>query len=418
MQGAKSYEISKQLVWEAYRKVKSNNGAAGIDSITIADFEKDLKNNLYRVWNRMSSGCYFPSAVRMIEIPKSDGRSRTLGIPTVEDRIAQMVVVMSLEPSIDPHFHKDSYGYRSGKSAHHALAAAKQRCRDHRWVIDLDVHQFFDSIDHDLLLKAVEKHTDQKWIMLYIQRWITVPYKLQDGTIVERTKGIAQGSVIGPLLSNLFLHYAIDEWMKRIYPHIPFERYADDIICHCVNKQQSEKVLESIRNRLIICKLELNESKTRIVYCKDSNRKEDHEIIQFDFLGHTFKPRHVMSAKGEYFTGFNPAVSKKSLIRISDVIRSWDVNQWVGWSMSLKEIAHKINPLIRGWINYYGKFYPTVLRKHFRYIDLRLASWVRTKFKRFKRHKSTSIYWLGKQSRLNPELFAHWQWGYKPPVGK
>lgn len=219
-------------------------------------------------------------------------------------------------------------------------------------------------------------------------------------------------------MANLFLHYAFDEWMRRNYPDVPFERYADDIICHCPTIGKAQEVLLAIRTRLKACKLSTNEEKTRIVYCKDSNRKYAYGVIQFDFLGYTFRPRHVMSQKGEYFTGFNPAVSNVSLKKISREIRSWDVNQWVGWSISLEEIAEKINPVIRGWINYYGKFYPTVLRKHLRYVDLRLATWVRTKFKKFKRHKTKSIYWLGMLARQKPSLFAHWEWGYKPPAGK
>jgi RNA-directed DNA polymerase len=417
MQGAKSFEISKQLVWEAYLKVKSNQGSAGVDNVTILDFEKNLKGNLYKIWNRMSSGSYMPPAVRLIEIPKADGKMRTLGIPTVGDRIAQMVVVMMLEPSIEPHFHEDSYGYRKNKSAHQALAITKQRCREYRWVIDLDVKRFFDTIDHDLLIKALQKHTSNKFVQLYVTRWLNVPYELKDGSQIARSQGVAQGSVIGPILANLFLHYAFDEWMKRNNSTVPFERYADDIICHCSGRLNAERVLSSIRNRLRDCKLELNEEKTRIVYCKDSNRKENYHSIQFDFLGYTFRPRHVKSQKGEYFTGFNPAISRNSSKKISDAIREWNTSQWTGWSLSLKEIAEKINPVIRGWINYFGKFQPSVLRKHLRYVDLRLASWVQMKFKKFRRHKTRSIYWLGKQAMINPTLFAHWEWGYKPPTG-
>lgn len=261
------YEISKQIVWQAYERVKSNKGAAGVDNRTLMDFEKDLKGNLYKIWNRMSSGSYHPSPVRAVEITKSDGKTRTLGIPTVEDRVAQMVAKIYLEPTLEQHFHQDSYGYRPNKSAHDAISKAKVRCWQYDWVIDLDIKGFFDNIDHELMMKAVQKHTDNKWLLTYIKRWLRAPMQLKDGVILTRTRGTPQGGVISPLLANLFLHYAFDKWMERNFSQVLFERYADDIITHCKTEQEAEELKKAITQRMIDCKLELHPDKTQIAYC-------------------------------------------------------------------------------------------------------------------------------------------------------
>ena len=289
MQGAKSFEIPKQLVWEAFKRVKANKGSAGIDGVSIETFESNLKDNLYQIWNRMSLGSYMPPPVKLVEIPKSSGDgSRSLGIPPVSDRVAQMAVVLELEPKIDPCFHEESYGYRRNKSALDAVGKAREMCWKYDWVLDIDIRKFFDSIDHELLMKAVRKHTDSKWVLFHIERWLKVPYEKADGTRIERDKGVAQGSVIGPLLANLYLHYAFDEWMKRNFPDIPFERYADDGVCHCKSEAQAKFLKKAIQKRFSECKLDLNETKTKIVYCKSSRNKGDHELIDFDFLGFTF----------------------------------------------------------------------------------------------------------------------------------
>lgn len=412
MQNAKSFEISKQLVMEAYKRVKANRGAAGIDSISLKDFEENLKGNLFKIWNRMSSGSYLPSPVKLVEIPKSNGGKRPLGIPTVEDRVAQMVVVMTIEPYIEPHFHEDSYAYRKNKSAHAALDKAKERSYLFHWVVDLDIKGFFDNIDHSLLIKALERHVKCKWAMMYIKRWLTVPYQLKDGTQVQRDKGVPQGSVIGPVLANLFLHYAFDEWMKRNHSNISFERYADDTICHCVSLKQAEFIKREIKKRLEECKLELNETKTKIVYCKKNHRDIEYECIQFDFLGYTFKPRRSIDNQEEVFLNFSPAVSKAARTKIWETIRKWDRRYWV--PLTLEQIAEQINPVIQGWINYYGRYNPRVLKEVLKQVNMKLSRWAQGKYKGLKGHKIRTTSRLGDIALKNPNLFAHWAWGVKP----
>ena len=412
MKDAKSFEISKQLVMEAYKRVKANRGTSGIDDVTIADFESDLKGNLYKIWNRMCSGSYLPPAVKLVEIPKSNGGKRPLGIPTVGDRVAQMVVVMTIEPEIEPHFHEDSYAYRPKKSALDAVEKAKDRCYTFHWVLDLDIKGFFDNIDHELLIRALERHVKCRWAMMYIKRWLSVPYQLKDGTQVERTKGVPQGSVVGPILANLFLHYTFDEWMRRNHSNISFERYADDTICHCVSQKQAEFIHRAIKKRFAECKLELNEEKTKIVYCKRNHRNIEYECIQFDFLGYTFRPRRSIDTHGEVFLNFSPAVSKKARTKIWETIRDWNQKYWV--QMKLEDIAKQINPIIQGWINYYGKFNPGVLKEVLKRINLKLSRWIRDKFKGFRKFKTQAIHRLGDIALKNPDLFAHWSWGVKP----
>jgi len=414
MQKTKSFEISRHQVWRAYLRVKENNGSGGIDGIELEDYKKDLKNNLYKLWNRMSSGSYFPRAVRLVEIPKDSGGTRTLGIATIEDRVAQQVVVMMMEPLMEPHFHNDSYGYRPGRSAHQALEVTRHRCWRHDWVLDLDISKYFDSIDHELLMKAIKRHTDCKWVLLYISRWLIVPYQLKDGTMVERDKGVAQGSNIGPVLSNLFLHYVFDEWMKRKHIDIPFERYVDDAICHCRNEEQAQNLKQAIKERFAECKLELSEAKTKIVYCKDEDRKGKYPEEQFTFLGYTFRPRRSKNRWGKYFVNFSPAISNKAKTKITSSMRHWQLQSRA--DKTIEDLARMFNRIIQGWINYYGRFYKSAMYPLFQHLNRKLVIWVRRKFKRFKNHGQRAQKWLGRIAKQKPDLFAHWKFGIKPAI--
>jgi len=404
---AKPFNISKREVWEAYKRVKANRGAAGVDHQSLDDFDKDLGNNLYKIWNRLSSGSYFPPPIRRVEIPKGNGKKRPLGIPTVSDRVAQMVVKRHLELQLEPYFHTDAYGYRPGKSALDAVGKARGRCWKYNWVLDLDIRGFFDNIDHELLMRAVRKHTGCKWVLLYVQRWLEAPVQLQDGGLEERTRGTPQGSVISPLLANLFLHYAFDKWMQENCASIPFERYADDIICHCISQSQAIWLLGRVRIRLAECKLELNEEKTKIIYCKDDRRKGKYPNVKFDFLGFTFQPRSVKTSKGRLFVGFNPAMSQKAAKSMRDEIRSWRIQ--LRSDKSIEDLARMFNPKIRGWVNYYGSFYRSELYKNLRSFSVILAKWAMRKYKRFSEHQRRAGRWINRIRRKSPHLFAHWQ---------
>lgn len=408
---AKPLPISKRQVWEAYKLVKANGGAAGVDGQTVKAFDEDVVNNLYKLWNRLASGSYMPPAVKRVEIPKAGGGVRPLGVPTVADRIAQTVIRAMLEPIVDPLFHEDSYGYRPGKSAQQAVAQARQRCWKYAWVVEIDIKGFFDNIDHELLLRAVRHHVSEGWVVMYIERWLKAPVQMPDGTEQQRTRGTPQGGVISPLLANLFLHYAFDMWMHRHHGDVPFERYADDGVCHCHSHARAQALIEQLRKRFAQCGLELHRQKTRVVYCKDADRRRDYPDTSFDFLGFTFRPRLSRNRYGKTFVNFSPAVSVKAAKLIRQEVRSWNLQ--LRSDKALDDLAHMFNATIRGWVNYYGAFYKSALYPTLRQIDRKLVLWATRKFKRLRGHRRRASHWLAQIARKHTRLFAHWRllWG-------
>jgi RNA-directed DNA polymerase len=408
----KAFSISKYAVLGAWGKVRANQGAAGVDGVSVNRFEQGLKNNLYRIWNRMSSGSYFPPPVLRVMIPKANGGERPLGIPTVGDRVAQMVVKGYLEPKVEPLFHPDSYGYRPGKSALDAVGSCRKRCWQYDWVVDLDIRGFFDNIDHALMMRAVRKHTDCPWVLLYIERWLKAEAQAEDGTLLARAKGTPQGGVISPLLANIFLHHVFDQWMAGEYPGCPFERYADDVVIHCRTREEAQTVKAAVEARLRQCKLEAHPEKTRIVYCRDSNRGQEYPQIQFDFLGYNFRPREAKSRSGKVFTSFIPAISPKAQKAITGKIREWRIHRQS--DKELADLSQIYNGVIRGWVNYYGRYYLTELHQTLTRLNRRLVRWVCGKYKRFRGQVAKARQWLIWQSQQRPKLFAHWQAGIVP----
>jgi RNA-directed DNA polymerase len=409
----KPFDISKWVVWEAYQRVKANKGAAGVDDVSIAEFERDRDKQLYRVWNRMSSGSYFPPPVKAVEIPKPGGKGvRVLGVPTIADRVAQTVVRMYLEPRVEPVFHPDSYGYRPKRSALDAVEACRRRCWRTDWVIDLDIKKFFDTVPHDLVLKAVAHHTDQRWILLYVTRWLQAPIQQPDGSLVARDRGTPQGSAISPLLANLFMHYAFDAWMAREYPNLAFERYCDDAVVHCTSEQQARQVRDAIAARLAQVGLELHPDKTRIVYCQDADRRGDHEVTLFTFLGYTFRPRLAKNKYGKHFVSFLPAVSRDAVVAMGREVRSWHIAKRS--DKSLSDLARMFNSIVQGWINYFGRFYKSMLYPLLRRLNQHLVRWACRKYKRLKRRERKAMHWLAEVAKRAPGLFAHWRFGLRP----
>ena len=406
----KPFNIDKKQVYEAYKAVKSKGGAAGADGQTIEQFEADLKSNLYKIWNRMSSGTYFPPPVRAVSIPKESGGQRILGVPTVADRVAQMVVKQVIEPNLDSIFLADSYGYRPRKSALDAVGVTRERCWKYDWVLEFDIKGLFDNIDHELLLRAIRRHVTCKWALLYIERWLTAPMVQEEGTRIERTRGTPQGGVVSPILANTFLHYAFDLWMARTHPDLPWCRYADDGLVHCRSEQEGQALKAELQARLAECRLELHPTKTKIVYCKDGKRKGTYPNVQFDFLGYCFRPRLVERFRDKaLFCGFNPAVSTSAMKAMRLAIRDLNIRHQT--QLSLDDIARQLNPLLRGWIEYYGRYAPSALYPLFRYVNQTILAWVIRKFKRFKDHKIRASHFLQRLVTERADLFVHWRIG-------
>ena len=410
MQQAKSFHIPKQLFFEAFQLVKKNRGSWGVDQQSIDDFETNLKGNLYKLWNRMSSGSYFPPPVRAVAIPKKSGGTRILGIPTVSDRIAQAVVRMVFEPCVEPIFKEDSYGYRPNRSALDAVGITRKRCWKWDWVLEFDIKGLFDNIDHELLMKAVRKHTNQRWVLLYIERWLKAPLQKVGDKLIARERGTPQGGVISPVLANLFLHYVFDIWLERKIPGLPWCRYADDGLVHCKTLKQAEIVREKLERRFSGCGLELHPEKTKIVYCKDGSRRGNYENIRFDFLGYRFQPRLVKNSKrNSMFVSFTAAVSPVALKAMRAQVRKDNIRNRT--DLSLQGIANWYNARLIGWINYYGKYSRSALYPVLWNFNKTLVAWAMRKFKRFRNRKTWASKWLERISRENPRLLYHWRIG-------
>ncbi|MHB9141414.1 MAG: group II intron reverse transcriptase/maturase [Paludibacter sp.] len=408
----KSIPVSKEQVWLAYKKVKANQGSAGVDQISMEEFDAQRSKHLYKLWNRLASGSYFPPPVKEVEIPKKDGKVRKLGIPTIGDRVAQMVVKEYLEARFEKIFSPNSYGYRPEKSAHQALEKVRQNCRKTDWVIDLDIKGFFDNIDHDKLMLAVQKHVPEKWCLIYIQRWLTMPVQTKSGELIQKQgKGTPQGGVISPLLANLFLHYAMDKWLEQNHPKVEYVRYADDAILHCRNQIEAEQTLKALDERMKACGLELHPEKTKLVYCRDYCRQDTYETVKFDFLGYSFQPRSTKSKQtGKLFLGFDCAISISSKKRIADKLEELEIDRLN--FKSIVGVALYLEPLIRGWINYYGKFRITELSPVFQLLRQRIVWWARKRYKRYKTNMIKAYRWIDRVQKQFPNLFYQWRYGF------
>ena len=405
------FVIPKRLVWEAFQRVKAKGGSAGVDRESIEAFEEKLSDNLYKLWSRMESGSYIPPPVKAVPIPKKSGGTRWLGVPTVADRVAQTVVKMVLEPKLEPIFDRDSFGYRPGRSALDAVAVVRRRSWDQDWVVEFDIKGLFDNIDHELLMRAVRKHCDVRWVLLYIERWLKAPMEIE-GQREARDRGTPQGGVVSPLLANLFLHYAMDRWLRRHLPAVQFCRYADDGVVHCRSERQAQHVLHKLEERLRECGLELHPEKTRIVYCQDINRRAAYPVVQFTFLGYTFRPRKSVDKYGRVYVNFSPAVSRDALRAMRQTVRGWHLQ--LKCDLELGDFSNMFGPVLRGWANYYGRFYPTALKPLWWHVNAYLVRWLQRKHKRLSRGVTRAVRALGRLAEGAPRAFVHWERGFAP----
>jgi RNA-directed DNA polymerase len=408
----KPFVIPKALVWEAFQRVKANGGGAGVDNESIEAFEKSLGGNLYKLWNRMGSGSYFPPPVKAVPIPKKSGGTRMLGVPTVADRVAQTVVKLVLEPVLEPVFDRDSFGYRPGRSALDAVALVRRRSWEYDWVVEFDIKGLFDNIDHELLLRAVRKHCSTPWVLLYIERWLKAPMETKEGKQVARERGTPQGGVVSPLLANLFLHYTLDAWMRREMRSVRFCRYADDGVIHCKSEVQARLVLRKLGVRLGECGLELHPEKTRIVYCQDVNRQAAYPTIHFTFLGYTFRPRKAVDKYGRVYVNFSPGVSREALKKMRQTVRGWHIQLMC--DQELNDLSNMFGPILRGWANYYGRFYPTALKPLWRQVNDYLVRWMQRKYQALARGITRAARALGRLAETAPRSFVHWERGFLP----
>jgi group II intron reverse transcriptase/maturase len=403
----KPFAVAGYEVWRAWEQVRDNKGAPGADGQSVAAFEERLEDNLHRIWNRMSSGTWFPPPVRAAVIPKAGGGTRTLGVPTVADRVAQAVAANRIVTVTEKFFHAGSYGYRPGRGAHDALAVARERCWKSGWVAGFDIRAFSGSVPHGLVVRAVEGLRLAAWVLLYVKRWLAAPVIMPDGEVRARDRGTPQGSVVSPVLASLFLHWAFDAWMDREFPDCPFERYADDGLIHCTSAARARQVLAALEQRMKEVGLELHPAKTRIIYCKDYRRLKPWDgPVSFDFLGYEFRPRDTMG-KYSRFTGFDLAVSPKALKRMNAVVSGWRLHRHTG--LTWEQLTSWIGPVIHGWMTYYGRFRRSVLDPLLARINYHVQKWIRRKYRRLKSYKAMKRAW-DRITAQTPGLLPHWRW--------